>query len=689
MSLRKLNGFGRPPQDLSLTSLWSALYAPPIVPLVPPQPQPPSDYPTDEIVNPTELTDNTLNMDVTTSIVTNTLSITPSIQWWAEITGSDGTDSNTYGCMDVVNVSDGHITISNLQSTVNLYDANDNTSSVYNLLLSGPPSSNYTVKYDKNGAFVWVAPTIQANSTNGMQNASLAVDSSENIVEFQLFSDALSSVTAYNSSLAGSPINPSEWAVNAPNGGAIHSCLTKRLPTGMPVWMALLAAPQADQYVYPVKTVTIGEDIYTYFLYQASVDVYSARSMASPAFSITSVGSTNGGLVKFTTDGVAQWSSKFGELPPLSVDGVPGKAYPKARQQAAGDMCTDGVNLFIQTSFPFGINSITYVNPDTSSSNITSQYTRSLAVMCISPEGFLQWNVVMDIYGGDANIYSPQSVRAKNGKLYVTFVFSATVEVIDSLLQRASIETTAFSAIGLLVLDASTGELYSLTKLAQAENIRQCTYEVNNLSDSISYLTAAYSDDAEGLQIFDLNGSQYANAGLSALAPSIVTMVYNKDIPNQRFNAARIDTQAVGGWMLGNTALTHNNELLVATAFSGNYTGSPDVVGNLYNFTKSLPYVLHQSFVQPPSGTGFTPLLLKYSTDILQLQPSAAPTQPVFKYITYRSTNNCAAKFDITVRKDGQQYTSVIFKSLGSTLSLYYDGTTWYVLSGVGIEYIL
>lgn len=687
MNLNKLNGFGRPVEDLSLTSLWSGLYAPTqfgtVEPIVPSNP-----FPTYEIVEAQPSIDNNLNPDVTTSIVTYANGPVPAVDYWIQASGDGGDVTTTYGCMDVVETSDGYVTISNFVTNASFYNALSNSVIVAGPITLEASPANCLTKYSKVGNWVWTATT-QCTGSTGMQTSSLAVDSRDNIVEFQLFSSPLQTATAYSSTLLNNPPTATSYTVTSPDG-AMHCCLTKRFSDGMPQWITKIVTSTPDEYVYPIRVVTIGDDIYVYFSYQSNADVYSARVQDTPEYSLTSTATGNGGLAKFSRDGVAEWTARFGQVPFLEfVDANPARARLSTAQQT-GDMCTDGVNLFINTCFAITTNVMTYVAPDESTFDVFSSETRSMAILCVTKNGFLKWSVTIDVGGVSASSYSPQSIRYGNGKIYVAFIFSDTVTVTDTVTDTTSISTTAVMAMGLLVLNSSTGKLLSLNKLGEGEYIYKCTYEVNSLTNEISYMTLSHQELSEPFKIFDFSNTVYTTLALSQVAPSIVTIMYNQvDTTQQYLNTLSLANQdfVAGGWLFSNTLRTSENRLLLAAAFSGIYVLGSDVCVNVNNFGSTAPGSVFHGFQQPPSSNGYTPLLLNYYNGNVDLSLSVDSTPtPKLKYVTYQTTLT-PATLALTVYKNGQEYNSITLLYNGSTISLYFDGMAWYVLSDFGVTY--
>lgn len=690
MASRISNGFGRPPQDLSVTSMWSGLYAPTI-----PDPTPDiierKDYPTYEIVNASTGTNTSLNSDVTTSIVYTTDSPRPAIEWWALATGTDGDPSSTYGCMDVVEVSDGYISICNLQTNIRLYDAQSDILN-FDFILSGPPSGNYSVKYTFDGTIDWCTATLSTGGT-GMQAASLAVDSNDNLIEFHLFGSPATTANAYSTSYYDGQLDPTPLLEITSANSPLNGCLVKRLPSGNPIWMALQSSI-SPEYVYPIKTVTIGNDIYVYLLCRQGVDLYNARDSLNPAISIDSsffgMNST-GAIAKYSPDGIVQWASFFGDVEFVVTTDESGSYVAQKYLQSCGDMTTDGSNLFLCSNLLFNTNQLVFVDSNFFQTTITSTQPASFAVISISTDGILQWSVVINLTAGFGT-NKAQSIRTLNGKLYVTFIFGGgDALVFDPLGNSAFITTDRGSAVGLLVLDNETGVLVGLYKLAEGNNTLSATYEINKETDLIGYLTVMYISAGgpdDRLKIYNFDASLQLSFQGSTVAPQIVTFVYNQqNVTQQYFNKTNNTNFSSGGWLLGNTFLTKSNNLLVASAFSGIYTGSPDIVATLYDFSLTDSNVIYQQFQQPPSSSAFACLLLNYKMIGSQLTLTT-PSTPLFKYITFSSAVYCFATLPIILNKDGVRYTAIILRYNGSTISLYYDGTDWFLLGSWDVTFV-
>lgn len=643
-----LNGFGRPAQDLSVTSLWSGKYAPKCPVNIPKVPDtivcPVLSYELIDVAAPysTIVLDSNINVSIVSSDE-NPLEMT--VRWSVPITTDNG--GSPVGGQTILKSLDGFLFLGNFYQNATLYNATAPTTPVRTL--AGSNETNVLVKYGSKGNVVWCTKT-QADA-NGVFGGQMALDIDGNIYTYEKFVGGDVTLSAYNTFTP--PLSILSVTSNA--DGASRGCLIKRNKDGLPLWMAKVepgAGSAIDTNATPLGIVTTSSSIYTLTAFDTNVDIFQPTSQDIPAVTVNfSVGPSTALIVKYELSGT--W---YGNA---SITAIPTNQPFDACTSICRDPSVDAI--FVIT--PFEGNTCTLI--DVEGSTIATYTKTSLydsVVARLDFELYYTWSkqISTDV---DHSVVT-QSVTVHDNQVYVTFIYTGPVTV-DTFTLVAPPNLTDMRSTGLLILDADSGNVLSLNSIADGV-LQRSNFLVDDFNYYADFIVS--SVQSYGTKVKNLDGTDYCTVPTEGNAP----------LTFARFNDVGVGSEVSA---LRNASVTNRQSAVIAPALIGlatGFTGTPIVVTS---FGQTVFGYGVNEYTQVP----FTSLLVIYNVAYtVQLDD---PAERTVKYIV---TDNLLVPVSINtvspVVDNGMTYYTITLLKNGSTISLYWNETSWQILSQTNIS---
>jgi hypothetical protein len=323
----------------------------------------------------------------------------------------------------------------------------------------------------------------------------------------------------------------------------------------------------------------------------------------------------------------------------------------------------------------------------------TGDVIRKVVIAGLSDFGFYQWYYYMRETNGPVNV-DGQSIVVKDGIVYVTFVFQGTVEIRTLNTTWATLSTTEGFSIGLVRISAKTGQFIDAKELVSCDSNHVL---VSSNFSSITpvdgnrkyYMTCSITTTDLSTPII-FNGIDGTPITITPpyIGPSTYTIMYDS-------TGLIVGLNYTGGPNTSNQSVavsnclgvSNNNTVVVGGAYI-NDTGGAEPSAYISTFGTTDGSLA--SSIQTLNPTQFTDFgYYKYPLFTVYLVPTCLGTlgNPVSSNVTKTliasQANGNVLEVDTVnnIRLNNDVYRTIILPKTGSTISLYWSGTGWFVLS--------
>ncbi len=306
---------------------------------------------------------------------------------WARKISSSGSDV----VYSMKSDSDGNVYVVGAQAgQTYVFDA-DATTPVLVLPNSGS-NDGFLLKYDSSGTPQWIA---RIASSGDDQVYSIAIDSSNSIYISGYYSGALTVFSTNNVTSLFS----------LTNAGSNDVFLAKYNTSGVPLWARRLTSTGSD-ISYTVTTDTAG-NVYVSGLYTGAFTVYNTDN-STTLFSLASIGSNDGFVVKYDSAGLATWARRIGGT---------------GADIANGTSVDANGNVYVVGQSASGTVNVYAVNNTTVLFTLANLGSNDCFVVKYDSTGLAQWARRI---GGTGSDVAFTSALDSDGNLYVSGLYNST-----------------------------------------------------------------------------------------------------------------------------------------------------------------------------------------------------------------------------------------------------------------------
>jgi hypothetical protein len=446
---------------------------------------------------------------------------------WA--TRIDGTEYNKD--YNITTDNTGVYIINEFEGTINVYNTDDTKFTTLNSL---GLYDAFIVKYNTNGIAQWVT---HIGGTNNNSGSGITVDISGLYVT-GTFNETL---TVYNSNSTVFTTLTSE---------SFDAYIIKYNTNGIAQWVTTIGGINRDTG-YSITIDATG--VYVTGLFTGEITIYNANTTV---FTTLTSDSTDAFIVKYNTNGIAQWATHIGGIYDDGTFGI----------------ITDATGIYL--SGLFSGTATVYSVGGVSFTTLTSSGSYDAFIVKYNTIGVAQWATKI----GGTNYDSAYGITTDATGIYVTGLFTGTATIYS-----ANAPFTTFTLTSSGVYDAFIVK-YNTNGIAQwATNIGGTNYDIGygiTTDETGVYVTGAFNGTAN---IYNANSTIFTTLTSSGLQDAFIV---------------KYNTNGIAQWATKIGGIDIDSGYRITTDATGVYvTGSFNGTANIYNSNSTISTTLTSSVI--------------------------------------------------------------------------------------------
>ncbi len=296
---------------------------------------------------------------------------------------------------------------------------NNNPTEKINFIYDGVGLISCLTKYDENGQVIWSAK-ITGTDVIGADVASvgsfITTDLNENVYILGQFGDRETEIVFYDAIFNNSETPTQRWTLTR-SGDDVNLFVAKYNKNGILQWTSK-AATTTNQFTIGFGIACNDTDVYITGVFRATTDFFNGESgdPVTPAWSMTSIGSSDSFIAKYDLNGTLQWTTKIGSS---SIDNGRGIVVTNSSVYFTG-IYVDDFDIYNATNDDPTtiIATITNSNPGSAINSLVVKYNTNGELQWVNKiTGDFAFNTTIAL-DTEENVYVIGQISDSNATLY-------------------------------------------------------------------------------------------------------------------------------------------------------------------------------------------------------------------------------------------------------------------------------